>query len=259
VSEGSGKALEEALRLASMGIALVPIDPVEKKPFYDLLPKDEEGDRRWWPLRETPATPEQIEWWFWGGSDCNIAIITGQPSGLAVLDIDGPTPPDLHLPDTVVEKTPREEGGYHHYFSIDGAQGSGNYRWTDGDIEYRCELKADGRYVICAPSSFGARPYEWLPGHSIFEREPAPLPPGLVEYLEGKHGKETSKRRESRAARSGQTSTRKPARGSRDLRWYEELRYDEDVAVKIMRKCGADVVAVGDSFLCPLPGHEERH
>lgn len=260
MAEDSNKVLEAALLLESMGIALLPIDPVEKEPYYDLLPKDEEGHPRWWPLRETPATPAQIENWFWRYANCNIAIITGQPSRLAVLDIDGPTPPDLpELPDTVVEKTPREEGGYHYYFRIDRPQGSRLYRWTDGDILYKCELKADLVYAICAPSSFGGTPYRWLPGHSIFEREPAPLPPGLVEYLEGKHMAGSSKRRKGKVARSGAKPARRPGHRSRDHVWYEELRYDENVAVRIMRQCDAVVSAIGETFLCPLPGHEERH
>ena len=181
VGRGSGKAVEDALQLASMWIALLPIDPVEKEPYYDLLPKDKEGIPRWWPLRETHATPAQIKHWFLRYPNCNIAIITGPPSRLAVLDIDGPTPSDLpELPDTVVEKTPREIGGYHYYFRIDGPQESHKYRWNEDGVDYNCELKADLVFAICTPSSFGGTSYRWLPGHSIFEREPAPLPPGLV-------------------------------------------------------------------------------
>ena len=122
MSGSSGNAMEDAMRMANMGIALIPIDPVEKEPFYELLPKDEQGHDRWGLLREIHVTPAQIENWFWRYPDCNIAIITGQPSQLAVLDIDGPTPPDLpELPDTAVEKTPRKEGGYHNtevFFSL---------------------------------------------------------------------------------------------------------------------------------------------
>ncbi len=261
VVRDSERAKAGAVRMARMGIALVPIDPVEKEPFYDLLPKDEEGNPRWWPLRENPATPEQIENWFWrSDDDCNIAIITGRPSRLAVLDIDGPTPPDLpELPETVVEKTPRREGGYHHYFRIEGAQRSGMYKWKDGDVDYQCELKADGLYAICAPSSFGATPYMWLPGRSIFEWEPAPLPPSLVDYLEGKKEVGKSERRKGKAARRGAGPAKVPQGRAEDLEWYEGLKCDEDVAIQIMRKCGAEVSAVGVSFLCPLPGHEERH
>ena len=67
------------------------------------------------------------------------------------------------------------------------------------------------------------------------------------------------KRRRGRTAGGGARTAMIPGHRSRDQGWYEELRYDEDAAIKIMQKCGADVSAVGESFLCPLPGHEERH
>lgn len=256
----SGKAMEDAIRLASIGIALLPIDPVEKKPLFKLLPKDEQGIGRVKPLRKSHATPAKIKNWFRRYPNCNIAIITGQPSKLAVLDIDGPTPPDLpELPETAVEKTPRKEGGHHYYFRIEGAQDSGIYRWTEEGVEYKCELRADGVYVICTPSSFGGTPYVWEPGHSIFELEPALLQSGLVEYLESKHEPDSLKRRKGKASRSGVKAASRPGRRSKDLKWYEELKYDEDVAIQILRKCGANVRVVGESFLCPLTGHEEQH
>jgi len=193
LGEGSIKALEDALQLERMGIALLPIHPVYKNPHYRLLPKNPETDKYVWAqFRETPPTPPEIIAWFRKARNCNIAIITGQPSRLAVLDIDGPTPPDLpELPDTVVEKTPRKEGGYHYYFRVDSPQGSHNYNWNEDGVSYHCEIKADLVYVICSPSSFSGKHYEWRPGRSLFEREPAPLPPELVPYLDGKGGKAT--------------------------------------------------------------------
>jgi len=257
VAEGSNKVLEDALRLERMGIFLLPIDPVEKRPFRNLLPRDEKGYPRWKPLRETPATAEQIENWFWRYEDFNIAIITGQPSRLAVLDIDGPTPPDLpELPDTVVEKTPREEGGYHYYFRVDEYQPSDKYKWNEDGVDYQCEIKAELVYVICSPSSYGGRTYEWLPGKSLLEREPAPLPPELIAYLESKDARAT--RRESMIRRERTAGTTEAAVRMEDLQWYEKLKYDEDVAIQILQHCGADVEVIGETFLCPLPGHDER-
>lgn len=223
MGKGSGKVMEDALRLASMGIALLPIDSTAKIPCYRLLPRDTKTRKRTWiPLRENLATPYQIKVWFMREPKCNIAIITGLTSRLAVLDIDGPIPPDLKLPKTVTANTPREIGGHHYYFRIESSQKSGRFIWEEEGVRYQCELKADGTYAICPPSSFGTKSYRWSPNRSLFERDPEPLPPWLVPYLEDKCGKGKGKKRKGTVSPVGGATVaeplaqRKPSNGTRN-------------------------------------------
>lgn len=257
---GSGKVMEDAFQLASTGIALLPIDSTRKEPCYDVLPRNKKTGRRTWiPLRETPATPSKIRFWFRKKPNCNIAIITGQTSNLAVLDIDGPIPPDLVLPNTVTAKTPREIGGHHYYFRIEGSQKSGKFTWEEEGVRYQCELKADGSYAVCPPSSFGTKRYRWSSGLSLFEQEPELLPPSLVPYLEGKSRIRKAKRREGTFSPVGETPVAEATGKVETLEWYEQLQFEEEVAIKVMRQCGVEVSMIGETFLCPLPGHEEKH
>jgi hypothetical protein len=75
--------------LAERGYALLPLAPRSKTPHMTLL-CDLYGSAKWGPLAENPATPQQVESWIDHDPECGFGLITGQPSGLAVLDVDDP-------------------------------------------------------------------------------------------------------------------------------------------------------------------------
>ena len=83
------------------GWAVLPLVPGGKEPFTPLLPKVK-GKGTWKALSKRPATKEAVRDWFDRYPDINIGIITGQPSGLVVIDFDTVKPEGL--PVTAMER-----------------------------------------------------------------------------------------------------------------------------------------------------------
>ena len=149
--------------------------------------------RRGWPILPTgrdkrPLTPNglldattdlaRIETYWAAHPEVNVAVRTGEPSGLVVLDIDGQDGADnlaelerLHgpLPQTASVKTPR---GSHYYFVWPGVP----VKTTAGAIAPGIDIRGDGGYVVAPPSSTSAGGYEWDE-----TAPPAPMPAWLVE------------------------------------------------------------------------------
>lgn len=64
-----------AVWYARLGFSVVP--EVDKRPQVRTI-----------PLRDSPATPEQVDRWWAEHPDHNVGILTGRPSGVIVLDAD---------------------------------------------------------------------------------------------------------------------------------------------------------------------------
>lgn len=109
----------------------------------------------------------------------NTGLITGQASGVVVVDVDeakGGIMPDL-LPDTV---TVRTGGGWHLYFSYTMPLGN-----SAGKLGPHLDIKADRGQVVAAGSvhpETGAI-YEYAPGKSPSEIALAPLPEWIIEAV----------------------------------------------------------------------------
>jgi hypothetical protein len=114
--------------------------------------------------------------------EANVAIRTGQQSGVLVLDIDGDAGAESvrelerrhgTLPATATVVTPR--GGQHIYFAHPG----GEIRNSAGALGAGLDIRADGGYVL-APPSIGANGRRYEPD----ERAPlAAMPQWLKERL----------------------------------------------------------------------------
>lgn len=141
------------------------------------------------PRGKSPLTPNglldatrdlsTIAGWWERWPDANVAIRTGAPSGIVVLDVDPPAGADTlrelertygALPITTSVKTPR--GGSHIYFQHPGRE----VRNSAGQVGPGLDVRGDGGYVL-APPSIGenGRPYEWDE-----EAKPAPMPDWLL-------------------------------------------------------------------------------
>jgi hypothetical protein len=128
-------------------------------------------------FRDATTDPEQIRRWFGNGSTSLLAIPTGSPTGLIVLDIDGDDGwESLRRLEACYEPLPRtasvktRSGGGHLYFKHPG----GEVRCSAGQIAVGLDVRADGGYVIVPPS----------PGWEIYEEAaPAELPRWLLEIL----------------------------------------------------------------------------
>ncbi|MBC9033014.1 bifunctional DNA primase/polymerase [Sphingomonas sp. JC676] len=132
---------------AASGLRVFPVRPRSKMPA---LP--------WKQFQNRAPTEEELR--AWDGSDFNIGIVTGAPSGIAVLDLDSPEAiahvESLGLPPTPTVRTAR---GLHLYFrlSVDGIRNSVNVGGRKMDV------RGDGGFVVGAGSvhESGAE-YQWL-------------------------------------------------------------------------------------------------
>jgi hypothetical protein len=128
----------------------------------------------------TSEAPVIVGWWRrWPAA--NVALRTGQCSGLVVLDVDGPEGADsLHelekahgaLPKTTSATTPR--GGQHFFFRAETP-----VKTTAGVVAPGVDVRGEGGFAVIAPSiGRNGRRYEWD------DRAPlAPLPGWLLERV----------------------------------------------------------------------------
>jgi len=149
---------EVALKLAHLGVSVMPVNAVTKKPLLDT----------WKALQTRVASLKQVEEWFGQWPEAALGVITGALNGISVLDLDVGTdgePPgwisllatNFNLPTaknpTPIVKTP--SGGYHLYypFNPDLPQGAGIWGLTHVDG------RGEGGYVVAPPSPG----YIWRP------------------------------------------------------------------------------------------------
>ena len=144
---------------------------------------------RWEPYQYRVADPAEVERWFDRWPDANVGIVTGQVSGLVVLDIDprhggeesiaGWARSDRHLPDTIEAAT--GGGGRHLYFRAPSVLLRNRVGLASG-----IDLRANGGLVVAPPSIHpsGAR-YTWRSGHAPEDRALASLPDWLCRMSAG--------------------------------------------------------------------------
>ena len=155
--------LRAACEYLERGWVPLPLQPRGKTP---LVP--------WRRLqREKPDAKDVVRWWSrW--PEANVGLLTGAPSRLAVLDLDGPEPQglaeELDLPHAPTVRTGR---GLHIYHALTGP--------TRSAVGLRpgVDLRADGGYVVAPPSLHpSGRPYVWLipPGDVL-----PPLPAWAIQ------------------------------------------------------------------------------
>jgi len=128
------------------------------------------------PYLERPATQEELRAWSWPG----VGIVTGQVSGLLVLDVDGPEgEAELQKhghPVTPMVRT--HSGNLQLYFKHPDRHVRTGIR-----VGPQLDVKAAGGYVV-APPSVGpsGEPYEWIV--SPQEADLADPPDWLMDLLE---------------------------------------------------------------------------
>ncbi|MFZ7126961.1 MAG: bifunctional DNA primase/polymerase [Desulfobacterales bacterium] len=161
---------DAAARYLEMGFSIIPVGH-DKKPRL-----------AWAPYQETAPTPEAVRKWWKDFPGANIGIVTGPVSGLLVVDADSQEAVEKiesYLPETYttpIASTPR--GGRHYYFRhADGFPNRAN-------LFPGCDIRTQGGYVVAPPGSNGNGGfYAWLPGLSIEEVAPAPMPEPLLAAL----------------------------------------------------------------------------
>jgi hypothetical protein len=189
-------ALKAALSYASRGWQVVPLhNPKQgvcscsKKNCGSpgKHPRTEHG------LKDGSKDPKQIELWWGKWPDANLGILTGQESGLVVLDVDGTvgkaslqalTEAHGTLPKTLCASTGRtgndgKRKGAHFYFC---APVGVPIRNSAGILGKGLDIRADGGYVVAPPSLHpSGLLYEWLAPMQPL----ADVPPWMLAKLAG--------------------------------------------------------------------------
>ena len=137
---------EAALQYLSEGMSVIPLKPNDKKPLLST----------WAQLQTVPMTSDEaVEVWK-SEPDANLGIVTGQISGLSVLDIDGKDgalaiqKANISLPETRVVRTPN---GLHYYFQF-----TDDMKQSAGVIDH-VDIRSTGGYVVAPPSTINGKEY----------------------------------------------------------------------------------------------------
>ena len=130
--------LEAALQYQRAGFSIIPVKK-NKKPYI-----------KWENFQHERADENQIQQWWRRWPSANPAIVTGEVSGVDVVDVDsedGKKALNEFLSEsfiTPISKTPA--GGYHFYFKHRAGLSNGV-----GVIK-GCDLRTTGGYVVAPPS-----------------------------------------------------------------------------------------------------------
>lgn len=140
--------LQAALEYSRQGFSVIPVSRGDKKPLI-----------KWQRYQHERANEEQIKQWWAKWPDANVGIVTGEISGIFVLDCDSDEGERViqemgSLPRTAVAKTGK---GHHYYFQHPGVPIRNFARKLPG-----LDLRGDGGYVVAPPSihTTGVL-YEW--------------------------------------------------------------------------------------------------
>ncbi len=151
--------LEYALLYQKMGFSVIPLQ-ADKRPYFE-----------WKEYQQRLATAEELRSWFTKYPTANIGIVTGQVSGIVVLDVDVAGLPvfrSLQALRTIEFNTPTVStggGGYHLYFSHPGVE-VGNFQARE-DLK-GVDFRGDGGYVVAPPSvHVSGQTYEWVRQYEI--------------------------------------------------------------------------------------------
>lgn len=149
-------ALEAALEYAERGWSVIPIHPETKRPLI-----------KWRQYQASHPDPEEIEGWFGAWPDAQLAVVTGELSGVVVVDTDNPEA-EAYARKHGLARTPmtvRTKNGRHFYFAHPkdgvrrGPRAGVNVRRNAPDwpaIE-GLDFRGDGSYALLPPS----KNYSW--------------------------------------------------------------------------------------------------
>lgn len=176
--------IEQALKYARYNWSIIPMRPHEKRPMI-----------RWQEYQQHRATEEQIKNWYQRWPDMNIGVVTGQLSGIVVLDVD-----PRHGGDSNLEKWEQQHGQFPDTVEvITGGGGRHLYFKHPGEIIHNrvsivagIDLRGDGGCAVLPPSIHpSGKAYRWRAGHEPDNMDMAELPGWLLQRLlnNAHHGK----------------------------------------------------------------------
>ncbi len=136
-----------ACEYVDRGLSVIPVGR-DKKPLVV-----------WEQFQHRQPTDEELAEWFERWPEANVAIITGQVSGLVVVDADGEQGMDWlanNMPVTGVYA--RTGKGVHGYFRLNGQEVRNRAR-----LAPEVDVRGEGGYVVAPPSMHASgKPYEFV-------------------------------------------------------------------------------------------------
>lgn len=167
--------LLEAYTYLTAGYSIIPVRPKDKVPAV-----------RWEPFTKQPPSKTTVGSWA-TRMPRNIGIVTGEVSGLVVLDLDTKRGASF---EEVLEKYPTDMvaatggGGYHLYYRWSEELGGNRVNVIPG-----VDVRSDGGFVVAPPSIHSSgNSYTWikrgepgvLPGSNLFEDDEVEDEPTIV-------------------------------------------------------------------------------
>ncbi len=152
--------LDSALDYIDRGYSVIPLrfdgDVANRK--RPLLPS-------WLEFQLNPPGAQQVRDWWEKWPEANVGIVTGDVSGLVVIDLDGKNATELLkekgllIPETAAVQT---GNGYHAFFSYGGREKIQNRTRMLSDDGSAVDVRGEGGYVVAPPSIHGSgRVYKW--------------------------------------------------------------------------------------------------
>ena len=223
-----------ATELGGLGFKVFPIHYLRQRPFsgvwecscceWERWRAKKEGDpnreiacsnspgkhpRSKWKETATDDADEIKELWSNRHKGANIAIATGQPSGVYVIDLDGKVGMDSlraleakhgALPATMMAFSGRGDG-LHLYFKTPAEEEG--LTISAGTIGTGIDTRGTGGFIVAPGSNHNSlRRYMWVPGYGPDEIKPADLPPWFIEAMRQASNKTAEEKAAAKAAKA---------------------------------------------------------
>jgi len=207
--------LQAALSYASLGWSVIPCHSVQGEELDCTCGLRDCGSAGKHPrtlngFLDATTDPKKIQDWFTRWPDSNVAIVTGENSGLWVVDVEAEGL-DEHaallraLPNTIVAQT--GGGGRHYYFRYPPL-GSWKNR---NPLLAHVDIRGEGGYVVAPPSRHrSGGQYEWDGLYAPDIHPLAPAPENLLDLARGRAGATSARRRSRTGEAAPGNANRRP-------------------------------------------------
>lgn len=172
----ASEILKKALEYSDLGFSVIPAHTIIKDKCScgnSRCSAPGKHPRVKWQSRMTdPMSNREIRSWWDRYPDSNVGIVTGEISGITVLDVDGEEGmQSLHDagfdPEDILTPMVRTGGGGAHYY----------YKYTDesqvynrAGVLHKVDIRTDGGFVVAPPSlHLSGRKYSWARGRGILD------------------------------------------------------------------------------------------
>lgn len=182
--------LEYAESYLSKGFTIFPVKPKQKRPAV-----------KWKVFQFRKPTHDELKRWFGHKNSYGIAIVTGQISGICVMDFDSPEAYQKAkikgLPKTPTVKTAK---GYHAYFKYPDNTSNFHNRVDISGFD----IRGDGGYVVAPPSIHpSGHRYKWAEGMGLDDLPLARLPEWIMREVKTPVNLSQHKNKQSRKLMKG--------------------------------------------------------